>query len=115
LTKNHERDKITQNALREVRNMKNPFQYGGVVSGDAFCNRKQEVEDLFRAMENGEKLFVYSKKAWGQVLNYKILDLIVSSIKKLAGLLTEVLHFFRPIIVQDNYREYFVEIEFPWL
>jgi hypothetical protein len=25
--------------------MKNPFQYGGVVSGDAFCNRKKEVED----------------------------------------------------------------------
>ena len=40
-----------QNALREVRNMKNPFQYGGVVSGDAFCNRKQEVENLLRAME----------------------------------------------------------------
>ena len=31
--------------------MKNPFQYGGVVSGDAFCNRKKEVEDLLRAME----------------------------------------------------------------
>ncbi len=53
------RDKITQNALHEVRNMKNPFQYGGVVSGDAFCNRKQEVEDLLRAM----------KKSWGVVEN----------------------------------------------
>jgi signal peptidase I len=30
-------------------------------------------------------------------------------------LITEVLHFFRPIIFQDNYREYFVEIEFSWL
>ena len=30
-------DKITQNALRKVRNMKNPFQYRGAVSGDAFC------------------------------------------------------------------------------
>ncbi len=55
------RDKITQNALHEVRNMKNPFQYGGVVSGDAFYNRKQEVENLLRTMENGEKLFVDSK------------------------------------------------------
>ncbi len=40
--------------------MKNPFQYGGVVRGDAFCNRRKEVEDLSRAMESGEKLFVYS-------------------------------------------------------
>jgi len=66
LTNDYERDKITQNALREVRNMKNPFQYGGVVSGDAFCNRKQEVEDLLRAMENGEKLFVYSERRFGK-------------------------------------------------
>jgi hypothetical protein len=57
---------ITQNALREVRNMKNPFQYGGVVRGDAFCNRKKEVEDLLRAMENGEKLFVYSERRFGK-------------------------------------------------
>jgi hypothetical protein len=42
--------------------MKNPFQYGGVVRGDAFCNRREEVGDLLRAMENGEKLFVYSER-----------------------------------------------------
>ncbi len=46
--------------------MKNPFQYGGVVSGDAFCNRKKELEDLLRAMENGEKLFVYSERRFGK-------------------------------------------------
>jgi hypothetical protein len=34
--------------------MKNPFQYGGVVSGDAFCNRKKEVEDLLRAKRKGD-------------------------------------------------------------
>ncbi len=32
--------------------MKNPFEYGGVVSGDAFCNREKEVTDLLRAIEN---------------------------------------------------------------
>ncbi len=46
--------------------MKNPFQYGGVVSGDAFCNRKKELEDLLKAMENGEKLFVYSERRFGK-------------------------------------------------
>jgi len=46
--------------------MKNPFQYGGVVRGDAFCNRRKEVEDLLRAMESGEKLFVYSERRFGK-------------------------------------------------
>jgi hypothetical protein len=32
---------ITHTALRDVRNMKNPFQYGGIVEGAAFCNRKK--------------------------------------------------------------------------
>ena len=46
--------------------MKNPFQYGGVVRGEAFCNRKKEVEDLLRAVENEEKLFVYSERRFGK-------------------------------------------------
>jgi hypothetical protein len=32
--------------------MRNPFEYGGVVSGEAFCNREKELADLLRAMEN---------------------------------------------------------------
>ena len=46
--------------------MGNPFQYGGVVSGDAFCNRKKEIEELLGAMESGEKLFVYSERRFGK-------------------------------------------------
>ncbi len=46
--------------------MKNPFQYGGVVSGESFCNRTQEVADLRRAVENAEKLFVYSERRLGK-------------------------------------------------
>ena len=46
--------------------MKNPFQYGDAVGGDAFCNRRKEVGDLLRAMENGEKLFVYSERRFGK-------------------------------------------------
>lgn len=40
-----------------MRNMRNPLEYGGVVSGEAFCNREKETGDLVRAMESGEKLF----------------------------------------------------------
>jgi AAA+ ATPase superfamily predicted ATPase len=46
--------------------MKNPFEYGGVVSGEAFCNRENETKDLVRAMENGEKLFVFSERRYGK-------------------------------------------------
>ena len=46
--------------------MRNPFEYGGVVSGDAFCNREKEIRDLLRAMENAEKLFVFSERRYGK-------------------------------------------------
>ena len=46
--------------------MRNPFEYGGVVSGDAFCNREKELADLLRAMANAEKLFVFSERRFGK-------------------------------------------------
>ena len=46
--------------------MKNPFQYGGIVEGAAFCNRKKELADLTRAVESGEKLFLYSERRLGK-------------------------------------------------
>ena len=46
--------------------MRNPFQYGGVVSGDSFCNRTQETAQLKRSVENAEKLFVYSERRLGK-------------------------------------------------
>jgi hypothetical protein len=46
--------------------VKNPFEYGGVVGGSAFCNRKKELADLVRAMENSEKLFLYSERRLGK-------------------------------------------------
>jgi hypothetical protein len=44
----------------------NPFQYGGVVGPEAFCNRQQELRDLRRAVINGERLFVYSERRMGK-------------------------------------------------
>lgn len=46
--------------------MRNPFEYGGVVSGAAFCNRDKELADLLRAFENAEKLFVFSERRYGK-------------------------------------------------
>lgn len=56
--------------LRIVRNassvMKNPFKYGGVVSGEAFCNRDAERADLLKAIRNNDKLFVFSERRFGK-------------------------------------------------
>jgi uncharacterized protein len=49
-----------------MRNLRNPFEYGGAVSDDAFCNRQKELADLLQAMENAEKLFVFSERRYGK-------------------------------------------------
>src|SRR5437867_1078957 len=68
--------------------MKNPFEYGGVVSGEAFCNRQKEIGDLLRAMENAEKLCdtksppvpilfceqVLDSRLWGSTFSYPRFD-----------------------------------------
>jgi uncharacterized protein len=46
--------------------MNNPFQYGGIVEGAAFCNRKKELADLAAAIESSEKLFLYSERRLGK-------------------------------------------------
>jgi uncharacterized protein len=50
----------------EVKAMRNPFQYGSVVQGSAFCNRTKEIGELRRAIENAERLFVYSERRLGK-------------------------------------------------
>jgi AAA+ ATPase superfamily predicted ATPase len=57
--------------------MRNPFEYGGVVRGEAFCNREREIADLVRAMENGERLFLYAERRLGKT------SLVLSAIERL--------------------------------
>ena len=52
--------------------MVNPFQYGGVVRADAFCNRSIELRDLSSAMKQGERLFVYSERRLGKTSLVKL-------------------------------------------
>jgi len=52
--------------------MINPFVYGGVVGRDSFCNRRRELKDLMRAMENGERLFVFSERRMGKTSLVKL-------------------------------------------
>ena len=40
--------------------MKNPFQYGGIVSGRYFADRTEEIKKLTREMENNNRDFLVS-------------------------------------------------------
>jgi len=44
----------------------NPFRCGDGVDRDAFCNRTTELRDLLRAMQQDERLFVYSGRRLGK-------------------------------------------------
>ena len=46
--------------------MTNPFKYGGIVDRDSFCNREKELSDLKDAIENGDRLFLYSERRLGK-------------------------------------------------
>ena len=46
--------------------MQNPFQYTGIVHRDNFCNRRRELGELKRVMENGENLFLFSERRLGK-------------------------------------------------
>ena len=46
--------------------MENPFKYGEVVSGENFCNRKQELKEIKRAIKNGFSFWMYSPRRFGK-------------------------------------------------
>jgi hypothetical protein len=46
--------------------MKNPFQYGGIVSGPYFADRSEEIKELTREMENNGRVFLVSQRRYGK-------------------------------------------------
>ncbi|HMK61213.1 MAG TPA: ATP-binding protein [Dissulfurispiraceae bacterium] len=54
----------------------NPFQYGKEVSGEFFCNRKQEIKDLLVHMRSSTNVMVYSQRRFGKT------SLIKEALKK---------------------------------
>jgi len=46
--------------------MKNPFVFGKEVSGDNFCNRKKEIEELVRDAESSQNVLIYSQRRYGK-------------------------------------------------
>jgi hypothetical protein len=51
---------------RNESSMKNPFQYGGIVSGPYFADRSAEIKELAREMENINRVFLVSPRRYGK-------------------------------------------------
>ncbi len=59
--------------------MINPFQYGGVVTEESFCNRKKELAEVLRVMENSGRAFLYSERRFGKT---SLVQLALKKLKK---------------------------------
>ena len=46
--------------------MKNPFRYGEIVTGDNFCNRKEELKNIHKAIRNRYSFWMYSPRRFGK-------------------------------------------------
>lgn len=46
--------------------MQNPFVYGKEVSGENFCNRKSEIAELTRDVENSQNVIIFSQRRFGK-------------------------------------------------
>lgn len=59
--------------------MKNPFRYGGIVGQDSFCNRKKQIKELIRIIENAENVLLYSERRFGKT---SLIKLVFSKLSK---------------------------------
>jgi hypothetical protein len=46
--------------------MENPFVYHGIASGDAFCNRKAEIDTIMQYARTSHNLLIYSHRRYGK-------------------------------------------------
>lgn len=51
---------------------KNPFVYWHVVGEESFCNRRNELAELLRVMENAGRAFIYAERRFGKTSLVKL-------------------------------------------
>ena len=60
-----------------MKNLKNPFYYGGVAEDSYFCNRNSEIDSLKKDIKNGINILIYAPRRFGKT------SLIVKTLKEL--------------------------------
>ncbi|MCD4789657.1 MAG: ATP-binding protein [Bacteroidales bacterium] len=62
-----------------MKQKKNPFKFGKVVTGGNFCNRKQEIKELKQFITDGYSVWLYSPRRYGKSsLIYKVFNEITN-------------------------------------
>ena len=46
--------------------MKNPFAYSNYVTGNSFCNRKEEIVEMFKYIKGSQNVLLYSHRRYGK-------------------------------------------------
>ncbi len=46
--------------------MENPFAYSNYVTGDSFCNRKNEIIEMLRYIKGSQNVLLYSHRRYGK-------------------------------------------------
>jgi len=82
--------------------MKNPFVYGKEVSGNDFCNRKDEIKELYRDTVNSQNVIIFSQRRLGKT------SLIGEVLKRSRskGILTVYVDLYAVLTEEDLVRMY---------
>ena len=71
--------------------MENPFNFTGVVTGRAFCNREKELADLLRLLRGGQNVLLYSHRRYGKTsLVHRVLSELTAGKPKTAGIVVDL-------------------------
>ncbi len=78
--------------------MENPFVYGKEVAGDNFCNRKKEIQELCRDVENSQNVIIFSQRRYGKTSLIKR----VFEISKRKGVITVYADLY-PMLTEEDF------------
>ena len=84
--------------------MKNPFVYGKVVDGRNFCNRKREISELCRDIENSQNVIVFSQRRFGKTSLIK--DVLRKSLNR--GIVTVYVDLY-PVVTEEDFIRIYAE------
>ena len=82
--------------------MENPFVYGKEVSGGNFCNRKDEIKELYRDTVNSQNVIIFSQRRLGKTSLIK--EVLKKSKSK--GILTVYVDLYAVLTEEDLVRMY---------
>jgi hypothetical protein len=82
--------------------VENPFIYGKEVTGKSFCNRKKEISELKRDVENSQNVIIFSQRRFGKT---SLIKEVLSRINR-KGILTIYADLYSVLSEEDFARIY---------